>query len=87
MASIQCVGDQDDGGGVILSSLQSKVTIGGKLVAVNGSPVSNHGNHTNVVTANGHPSITIGGIPINITGDVDSCGHHRVGGQGLVTLG
>lgn len=83
--AIQRVGDLDDGGGAILSSLQNKVTIGGIYVSVDGSPVSDHGAHTSVVTSGGNPLITINKIPVNFTDDIDSCGHIRIGGYSEIT--
>ena len=79
MSSVSIVGDVNSGGGVATGSLQTKVTIGGALVLVDGSPVSSHGlpPHDVVITANGSIKVTIGGIPVNRNGDADSCGDTR----------
>lgn len=89
MPAIQRIGDANSGGGVVTSSGQSHVSANGLLVAVDGSPVSGHGLgvHSAPVTANGSSKVFINGIPVNKTGDADSCGHARTGGSGNVNVG
>ena len=43
--------------------------------------------HTNVSTANGSSTVKSGGVPVNRTGDADSCGHTRAGGSSNVNIG
>jgi uncharacterized Zn-binding protein involved in type VI secretion len=90
MPAAQRVGDADTGGGVITASLQSHVFCNGALVAVNGSPVSGHvpgGVHAAPRTASGSSTVFIKGIPVNRTGDADTCGHPRAAGSPNVFVG
>lgn len=85
MKKVQRVGDANDAGGVISASLQDFVYCNGKLVAVDGSPVTPHKPffppHTGTVTANGSSFVFINGIPVNFETTADSCGHVRVDGS------
>lgn len=85
------VGDVDTGGGVVTSSLQSKVRINGRLASVDGSPVSGHPPflppHDAPSTANGSSKVRFGGIPANRQGDADTCGHARAAGSPNVRIG
>lgn len=81
MAIVQVVGDANAAGGVITGSAQGQVYIDGRLVSVNGSPVSPHWPfilpHIGTVTTSGSARVLINGIPVNRVGDPDSCGHPR----------
>ena len=91
MAAVQRNGDANTGGGAISSTAQSTVFANDKLISVNGSTVTTHGTHPNVhagvTTANGSSTVKSGGVPVNRTGDADSCGHTRVGGSSNVNIG
>ncbi len=76
---IQVVGDVDTGGGAVETPLQSFVYASAKLVSVNGTPVTDHEDDTNVRTANGSIFFNISGIPVNFFGNADTCGHTRDG--------
>ena len=81
MSIVQVVGDANAAGGVVQGSVQGTVYIDGRLVAVNGSPVSPHWPfrfpHVGTVTTSGSTQVLINGIPVNRVGDPDSCGHPR----------
>lgn len=79
MAIVQIVGDANTAGGRILGSVQGMVFINGRLVSVDGSPVSGHGRgiHSNPVTSSGSHKVFINNIPVNRQGDPDTCGHVR----------
>ena len=89
---IQRIGDSNDGGGIITSTPQSTVYVNGLLVAVDGSIGTSHDHCKDHYihcegqwqTIGGSPNVYIEGIPVNRTGDVDTCGHVRVGGSGNV---
>ena len=94
---IHRLGDINSGGGAVISIPQSTVYANNLLVAVNGSIGTSHppcdddnnqehciGNWT---TANGGPNVFIQNIPVNKTGDQDTCGDSRVGGSPNVFIG
>lgn len=94
MPAVQRLTDVNDAGGAIDSIPQSTVSVNGLLVAVDGSLGTSHppcpvpdihcaGNWT---TSGGSPNVFIEGIPVNRTGDPDTCGHVRVGGSGNVNV-
>ena len=92
MAGIQRVGDANGAGGVITSGIDS-VRMNGRPVAITGAGVSAHpccGRrgcppiHCYATTAGGSGSVRVGGIPVSLTGDADTCGHARAGGSGDV---
>ena len=92
MTAAQRNGDSNDGGGVINSIPQSTVFVNSKLVSVDGSigtghPVGVPHSAGTWKTANGSSSVNAGGIPVNRTGDNDTCLHSRVGGSGDVNIG
>jgi len=93
MANVQLVGDVNDAvpAGAITSSLQSVVRVDGIAISVDGSPVSPHHNsptrHNSETTANGVSNVLINGVPVNITGNADTCGHLRVGGNSMIQIG
>jgi uncharacterized Zn-binding protein involved in type VI secretion len=79
--NVQVVGDPDTGGGLVETPLQDFYFASQKLISVNGTPVTDHDDHTGVVTANGSNFFNIKGIPLNFFGNADSCGHTRAGTQ------
>lgn len=79
--SIQCVGDVNSGGGIITSSLEPVVSVNGHDVSVSGSPVAAHASHPSTTTSGGVLSMVINGIPLNIEGEEDLCGHVRLEGM------
>lgn len=84
MRQVQCIGDVNDGGGVITSTPQGKVYIGGRLVAVTGAAGTGHGKNIHSGGAwvcIGTSKIYIEGLPVVLSGDVDTCGHVRLPGQ------
>lgn len=83
MPAAQRMGDADTGGGKITKVKQTNVFINNKLVAVDGSDVSGHGPgvHGGPKTANGSKNVFINSIPVNRTGDKDTCGHPRDAGS------
>ena len=95
MPAAQRLGDSNSTGGTITSIPQSTVFINGKPASINGSSGTSHppcpfpGIHCAGVwkTANGNSTVKIGGIPVNATGDQDTCAHTRVGGSGNVNIG
>jgi uncharacterized Zn-binding protein involved in type VI secretion len=95
MPGIQRKGDPNSAGGVALGGVGS-VQINGRPVVVVGTRVSPHSPwrnkkrhrpHAAPVTAGGVGTVRANGIPINVDGDVDTCGHPRVGGSSDVRIG
>ena len=78
------VGDVNSGGGRVLSG-EPSLTINGRAVAVEGSPVSchtnNRGEHTHARCHTTQSTITVKGKPIIFVNDVDTCGHVRIQGS------
>ena len=95
MAAVQRMGDANDGGGTINSIPQSTVYVDSLLVCVDGSLGTSHDPcpliviHCagNWVTSGGVSTVTAEGIPINVTGNSDTCGHSRIGGSSDVNIG
>jgi uncharacterized Zn-binding protein involved in type VI secretion len=88
MPAVQRVGDSDSAGGIITAGY-TPMRVNNRIISVNGSPVSPHNSdpvHV-PVTASGVRNVRAGGIPINITGNPDTCGHPRVGGSENVRIG
>jgi uncharacterized Zn-binding protein involved in type VI secretion len=88
---IQRVGDKNSAGAPITTSNQSSVYLNGKLIAVEGSHVQDHGTfptkHTNVKTRSTSSDIYIEGKKVSLEGDKDSCGHRRMGGGSDTFMG
>ena len=91
MPSAQRQGDTNSAGGAATSGVAS-VRVNGKPVVVNGTSVSAHAPwpqrrsnphppHAAATTTGGSATVRAGGIPVNRTGDADTCGHARVGGS------
>jgi uncharacterized Zn-binding protein involved in type VI secretion len=87
MPAVHRLGDQNDGGGVIEDVAQGTVYVNEQLASIDGSGVSGHDLHLPTVTANGSPTVFIGGIPVNRQGDEDECGHGRAEGSPDVFIG
>jgi len=86
--------DDDNGaGGKIIAGIDS-VLVNNKPICVDGKPISPHAPwgrphppHDSPVTTGGLRSVIAGGIPINIIGNPDTCGHSRAEGSGDVVAG
>ena len=82
LMDIDVTGSPNTGGGTSTST-QNFFTVGGQTAVVDGSPVSSHPpcpivpSHCAASTSNGHSGFSIGGVPVNIKGDPDTCGHPR----------
>lgn len=83
------LGDPNDAGAAITSIPQSTVFINGLQVSIDGSDVEGHGvgEHAGPLTASGSPTVFINNIPVNRTGDPDTCGHPRAEGSPDVFVG
>lgn len=79
-------GDKNSAGGRVIKG-NSTFLVDHKPISVDGSPVSPHKpcpdvpKHCHAKTANGTHSFIINGIPVNVVGDQDTCGHPRVDGS------
>lgn len=93
--SVQRMGDVNDGGGAITAIPQTTVFANGLLVAVIGSVGTSHPPcHWHDIhcegkwqTTGGSQTVFIGGLPVNRLGDVDTCGHQRIGGSNDIFVG
>ena len=83
------LGDLNVGGGAVMFAKAVSVISGGLPVATTGDPVSPHGKppHASPVTGPGSPTVLAQGIPVNRTGDIDTCGHPRATGNPSVLIG
>ena len=95
MPSVQRVGDRNSAGGVVVNG-DSSVLVNGRTVAVQGASVSAHPccgqrgcppTHCNAKTQANNSTVLVNGIPLVLNGDVDTCGHPRVGGSADVLVG
>lgn len=91
-APIQRLTDSNSGGGSITNTDgNSTVFANNLLVSVDGSIGSGHGKRKHKpgawATAGGSGSVFAHGVPVNYTGNGDTCGHARVGGSGNVFVG
>ena len=87
MPAVQRQGDTNSAGGAATSGVAS-VRVNGKPVVVNGTSVSAHAPwgrphppHAGPTTTGGSATVRAGGKPVVRTGNVDTCGHARVGGS------
>lgn len=87
MPAVQRQGDSNSAGGAATSGVAS-VRVNGRPVVVNGTGVAGHAPwgrphppHASASTKGGSATVRAGGIPINRTGDTDTCGHPRAGGS------
>ena len=82
--------DANSGGGKINSIPQSTVFVNGELLSINGSKGTGHGIGLHAAnawdTANGFSKVTVGGTPVNHTGNVDTCRHASEGGSDDVNI-
>lgn len=94
MAAVQRQGDVNSAGGVAMGGASS-VLVNGRPIMVTGMSVSPHpccGRkgcppiHCSATTV-GTGSVLAEGKAIVLTGDVDTCGHARVGGSADVSIG
>ena len=94
MPAVQRVGDQNSAGGVIVNGDDS-VLINGRTLDVQGASVSAHPccgrkgcppTHCNARTQASASTVLVNGVPLILTGDVDTCGHARTGGSNNVTV-
>lgn len=89
MPAVHRLGDVNDDGAEVYDIAQGTVYANGLLVSIDGSKVEGHdtGEHDDPETANGSPTVFINGIPVNRTGDEDTCGHQRDSGSPDVFVG
>lgn len=93
MPAVQRVGDKNSAGGEIQQG-DSSILVNGIPIAINNSPVSSHAPfgkphppHQAARTRATQTTIDANGKQIIVTGDIDTCGHARVGGSPNVTIG
>jgi uncharacterized Zn-binding protein involved in type VI secretion len=95
MPPVQRLSDSNNAGGVINTIVQQTVYANGLLISINNSQGTTHPPgplvpvHVQGVwsTQNGSSTVFAEGIPVNRTGDADSCGHNRIGGSPTVIAG
>jgi hypothetical protein len=79
------------GGSITNTDGNSTVYANNLLISVNGSIGTGHGKgiHSGGAwqTSGGSPNVLAHNVPINYTGNTDTCGHPRVGGSGNVYIG
>lgn len=75
--------DKNVFGAEITKVIQSSVYVNRLPASVNGSIVKGHGvgKHFSPKTANGSNNVFIEGLPVNRTGDKDTCTHPRALGS------
>jgi uncharacterized Zn-binding protein involved in type VI secretion len=92
---VQRVGDANAVGGIILEG-DPTVLVDGRPIAVLGASITPHPccgakgcppTHCHATTTATSASILVGGKPVVVTGDIDTCGHTRVGGSESVIAG
>ena len=89
MPAVHRLGDYNEDGAEVYDIPQGTVYANGLLVSVDGSKVEEHdtGEHNHPETANGSPTVFIGGIPVNRQGDADTCEDERAEGSPDVFVG
>lgn len=89
------VGDKNAAGGIILVGDPS-VLVNGRPIAVFGAKVSPHPccgrkgcppTHCSAKTTSTNGAILVNGKPVVTLGDIDTCGHSRLGGSTNVIVG
>jgi uncharacterized Zn-binding protein involved in type VI secretion len=92
MPAVQRVGDSNSAGGQATGGVPS-VRVNGRPVVVVGNGVTGHAPwgkphppHAAATVTGGSVSVRAGGKPVIRTGDVDTCGHPRVGGSADVRV-
>jgi len=92
---VQRIGDANQVGGVILEG-DPTVLVNGRPVATIGNSISPHfccgiqgcpPTHCHAKTTATSATVLVGGKPICVTGDIDTCGHSRVLGSTNVIVG
>ena len=92
---VQRVGDANSAGGIIIEG-DSTVLVNGRPVATAGVSVTPHPccgadgcppEHCAALTTSTSPTVLVGGIPICVTGDIDTCGDSRELGSTDVIVG
>jgi uncharacterized Zn-binding protein involved in type VI secretion len=92
---VQRVGDANAVGGVILKGDPS-VLVDGRPIAIFGAAITPHPCcgakgcpplHCKAKTTTTTGDVLVGGKPVVVFGDVDTCGHKRVGGSTSVIVG
>lgn len=96
MPGLVCrVGDKNTMGGVILTG-DPTVLVNGRPIATIGAKVSPHPccgakgcppTHCHAQTTTTNYSVLVNGKPVVTFGDIDSCGHTRLGGSSDVLIG
>lgn len=94
MPAVQRVGDKNSAGGQITQG-DSSVLVNGQAIGIPNTRVSAHAPygqphppHASAQTQSSKNStVLVNGRPVLVTGDVDTCGHARVGGSADVTIG
>jgi uncharacterized Zn-binding protein involved in type VI secretion len=93
--SVQRVGDRNTAGGIITNG-DSSVLVNNRPVAVSGSRVTPHPCcgakgcppvHCSATTSSNNTNVLVNGIPIIVSGDLDSCNHTRSQGSFDVVVG
>ena len=85
-------GDRNSAGGRVVRG-NPKFLVDNRPVSVDGSPVSPHKpcpedpKHCHAKTANGTHTFLVDGIPVNVVGNNDTCGHPRVEGSETFIIG
>jgi uncharacterized Zn-binding protein involved in type VI secretion len=93
MPAVQRVGDKNSAGGAIQQG-DSSVLVNGIPIAIANAPVTSHAPygkntdpHHHTRTKGSQGTVGSNGKQIIVTGDIDTCGHPRVGGSPNVTIG
>ncbi|CAB4221472.1 COG4104 Uncharacterized conserved protein [uncultured Caudovirales phage] len=90
MPPVVRMGDANNMGGKIIVGVPN-VLVNNRPICVDGKPITAHypyvPPHVSAVTTAGLKSVIAGGIPINLLGNPDSCGHTRVEGSDNVVGG
>jgi uncharacterized Zn-binding protein involved in type VI secretion len=93
--SVCCVGEKNAAGGVILNG-DTSVLVNSRPVAIVGSKVTPHPccgrpgcppAHCAASTTSTNATVLVNGKPIVTFGDIDTCGHSRIGGSTDVRVG
>lgn len=89
MSKIVREGDVNTAGGRVARGVSSFI-VDNKKAAVDGSPVTGHPTRPPCRcdrTANGNKNFIIENTPVNVYGDVDTCGHSRSQGSSDFIIG
>ena len=92
---VQRVGDANEVGGIILEG-DPTVLVDGRPIATIGASITPHPCcgakgcppvHCHAETTATSATVLVGGKPVVVLGDIDTCGHSRVGGSESVLVG